>query len=307
MLINKQNLHMVFEGYSTAFQKGFEGAPRFWDRVAMKVPSGSSSNAYGWLGQLPNVREWLGDRVVKNLRVHSYALENRTFESTIEVKRTDVEDDQYGVLAPLFGEMGHAASEHPDELVFSLLAGGFSGLCYDGKPFFAEDHPVFDAKGVAAAVSNMQTGTDPAWFLLDCSRSIRPMIFQERLPYKLTTLTSDDDQNVFMRDTFLYGVRARANAGYGLWQLAFASKAPLTADNYEAARLAMRSLTGDEGRPLNVQPNVLVAPLSLESDARRLLKTETRVVMAGDPATPVVVGNEWAGTAEPIVTAWLTS
>lgn len=307
MIINSANLHLIFEGYSTAFQMGLEAAPRDWDRVAMKIPSSTRSNAYAWLGQLPNMREWIGDRVVKNLRAHSYALENVTFESTIEVPKPDIEDDQYGVFAQLFSEMGLAASEHPDQLVLSLLSNGFSGVCYDGKPFFAEDHPVFDASGTETAVSNMQTGTDPAWFLLDCSRSLRPLIFQERLPYKLTALTSDTDENVFMRDKFLYGVRARANAGYGLWQLAFASKAPLTAENYEAARLAMRSLTGDEGRPLNVRPNVLVAPLSLESDARRLLKNATRVVMMGDPAEPVVIANEWAGTAEPIVTVWLTS
>ena len=32
-----------------------------------------------------------------------------------------------------------------------------------------------------------------------------------------------------MTDEHVYGVRARVNAGLGLWQMAYASKAPLTA------------------------------------------------------------------------------
>jgi phage major head subunit gpT-like protein len=307
VIINSANLHLIFEGYSTAFHKGLEGAPRHWDRVAMTAPSTARSNTYAWLGQLPGMREWIGDRIIKNLRAHSYAIENVTFESTIEVPRPDIEDDQYGVFSPLFSEMGQQAGEHPDQLVFSLLANGFSGACYDDKPFFAADHPVRNATGAETAVSNMQAGTDPAWFLLDCSRALKPLIFQERTKYDLTALTGATDETVFMRDKFVYGVRARANAGYGLWQLAFGSKAPLTAENYEAARLAMRSFTGDEGRPLNIRPDTLVVPPALEGDARRLVNNATRVVTVGDPGTPVTVDNEWAGTAEPIVTAWLNT
>ena len=39
-----------------------------------------------------------------------------------------------------------------------------------------------------------------------------------------------------MTDEHVYGVRARVNGGLGLWQMAYASKAPLTAVNYAAAR-----------------------------------------------------------------------
>lgn len=86
-------------------------------------------------------------------------------------------------------------------------------------PRFDSDHPV---KG--SSVSNMQAGSQPAWFLIDTSRSIKPFIFQERSPYELTNLVNPTDENVFMRDEYLYGVRARANAGFGIWQLAFGPK-----------------------------------------------------------------------------------
>lgn len=67
-----------------------------------------------------------------------------------------------------------------------------------------------------------------------------------------------------MTDEYLYGVRARANAGFGLWQLAFGSRAPLTAANYAAARASMSSIKGDQGRVLGIRPNVLVVPPALE-------------------------------------------
>jgi len=307
MIINGLNLRNLFTGYSALFDKGVEGAPRYWDRVAMKASSSTSSNTYAWLGQLPSMREWVGDRVIRNLRAHSYTIEDVLFESTIQVPRRTIEDDQHGTFAPLFSEMGQQAGEHPDQLIFSLLARGFSELCFDGQYFFDADHPVNGPDGAVTSVSNMQAGTDPAWFLLDCSRVLKPLIFQERLAYKLTALDNETDENTFRRDEFLYGVRARVAAGYGLWQLAFGSKAPLTAENYEAARLAMRSFTGDEGRPLNIRPDTLVVPPALEGDARRLVTNATRVVSVGDPATPVAVDNEWAGSAEAIVTAWLNT
>jgi len=111
---------------------------------------------------------------------------------------------------------------------------------------------------------------------------------------------------VFWRDEYIYGVRA--NAGFGLWQLAFGSKEALTADNYEAARQAMMALKGDGGRPLNILPDTLVVPPSLEGAALRLTNNGSRIVTVNNGAgtvTPVAVTNEWAGTAKPIITPWL--
>lgn len=68
-----------------------------------------------------------------------------------------------------------------------------------------------------------------------------------------------------MTDKYLYGVRARANAGFGLWQLGFGSKAPPNSESHAAARAAMMNFKSDGGRILGVTPTVLVAPPHLES------------------------------------------
>ena len=48
--------------------------------------------------------------------------------------------------------MGEAAAQCPDTLCFDALKDGFHEKCYDGKPFFASDHP--SGKGGMKVVSN---------------------------------------------------------------------------------------------------------------------------------------------------------
>jgi phage major head subunit gpT-like protein len=299
MLINGANIASLFQGFNASFNKGQQAAPSRYKDVAMVIPSTTSETTYGWLGQFPRLQEWLGDRVIKNLESHSYAVKNKLFESTVKVKRTDVEDDQYGIYGPLMEEMGRTAGDHPDELIFALLALGFSTPCYDGQNFFDTDHPVGGEAGVAS-VSNMQAGAGASWFLLDTSRAIKLLLFQERIPYTFQSLTAEADENVFNRDEYLYGVRARANAGFGLWQLAFGSKATLDATNYTSARSAMMAIKSDEDRPMGIVPNKLVVGPSLEQAGRKLVNNQ--LVADGG----VAVSNEWAGSIELVVVPWLT-
>jgi phage major head subunit gpT-like protein len=142
MRINATSLRDIFAGFKTAFNAGFKGAQGHHRDVAMIVPSGTREEHYAWLGQFPNLREWLGDRVVKSLTAHGYGVPNRKFELTVAVSRPDVEVDRFGVFAPLMTEMGRVSAEHPDELVFSLPKAGFTSTCYDGQYFFDTDHPV---------------------------------------------------------------------------------------------------------------------------------------------------------------------
>ncbi|WP_430913747.1 Mu-like prophage major head subunit gpT family protein [Methylobacterium sp. sgz302541] len=298
MIINQQSLQSLFTGFGASFKKGFDGAESHYRDVAMVVPSATRQNNYGWLGQFPKIREWIGDRVVKNLSASSYVVVNRMFESTVSVPRTSIEDDQFGVFSPIVEEMGKAAAEFPDEMIFGLLKAGFQTLCFDGQYFFDIDHPVFDpAQNTMVMVSNMQAGAGPAWFLLDTSRAMKPMLYQERSSYTMTQLINDGDQNVFFRDEYIYGTRGRSNAGFGLWQLAFASKAALTAANYAAARAQMMNLRGDEGRILGITPTLLVVPPALEEAGRTLLGS---ALLSGGGTNP------WAGSAELLTTPWVS-
>lgn len=295
MLINSQNLDLVFKGFKAVYSEAYLQAPAHWDKIAMTVPSTARDETYGWLGQFPNLREWIGPRVVNNLKAHAFTIKNRKFESTVSVSRDDISDDRIGVFKPMFSEMGQLARRHPGELVFDLLKSGFSTNCFDGQYFFDTDHQVELSTG-PASVSNMQAGAGPAWFLLDTSRTVRPIIWQEREQYEFQSIVESNDPYVFINDDYMYGVRARVNAGFGLWQLGFGSKAALDETNYAAARAAMMDFRSDGGRILGVNPTVLVVPPALESDALHLLNTETKNGGGSNP---------WKGTAELIVTPYV--
>jgi phage major head subunit gpT-like protein len=114
--------------------------------------------------------------------------------------------------------------------------------------------------------------------------------------YEFQQLTDDTDEEVFKNDRYLYGVRARVNAGFGLWQLAWGSKQALTPANYAIARAAMMGYRADGGRVLGVKPGVLVVPPSLEEEALRIVNSE---LGTGGETNP------WKGTASLIVAPWL--
>lgn len=268
--------HAALAGLNTSFNTIFNGAlggvETTHGKVAMTVPSTTRENDYRWLGKLQGMREWIGDRVINNVAKDGYKVTNRKFENTVGVDRDDIEDDQIGVYNPLVTDLAQTAAEHPDYLVWSLFKAGFTTACYDRQNYFDTDHPVIDENGEEQSVSNFVDGANPAWFLLDTSRAIKPMIFQSRRPAKLTSLVNMDDPNVFMRDEFLWGVDMRCAAGFGLWQLAYASKEALTADSYMAARAAMQDMKGDHGRQLRLKPRLLVVPGTLEKKGLEVLK-----------------------------------
>jgi len=57
------------------------------------------------------------------------------------------------------------------------------------------------------------------WYLLKTDGVIRPFLFQDREAVEFTALTEDSDEG-FRREKFLYGVRARYALAYGYWQFA---------------------------------------------------------------------------------------
>lgn len=297
MKINSTNLKTLGTGFKTSFAGGLDQAEAQADMVATKVPSSTGQEEYGWLGKVPNVREWLGDRVVNNAVKSDYKIKNRDFELTLAVDRNDIDDDNLGIYGPLFTEMGRASGAFPSQLVFGLLKAGFTTNCYDGQFFFDTDHPVIGADGVTVnSVSNYGGGAGAPWFLMDLSRSLKPIILQERKGFDFVAMDNPDDPNVFHKKQFMYGVDARMNVGFGFWQFAYASQQALTAANYALAYAALEGLKGDHDRPLGIRPTHLVVPPAHREAAQRILVNATDAAGAANP---------WVGTAKLEVVPWL--
>jgi len=289
MVINQSALATIYTGFSMVFNKTFEGVTAQYPKIATVVPSSTKSQEYKWLGNMPMLRKWVGDRQVQNLEAHSYTIQNEKFEGTVGVDIDDIEDDALGVYPILIEQLAQSAAIFPDELCFGLLSKGFGNKCYDGAPFFGEHkigkrtlnnlgHKKFSAESYQEARSSMMSIVDEnkkslkimpnllvippqlegeakkvlladiinattnvnknsaeilvsheladnptAWFLLDTSKPLKPIIFQERKKPALASLDKATDSNVFMNGQALYGVDTRCNAGYGFWQMAYGS------------------------------------------------------------------------------------
>ena len=289
MIINPQNLRGIYVSFNTLFNQAFSEQKPTYEKVAAVVPSTSDSETYAWLGDIPGMREWIGDREIQNLTGSDYTIKNKDFELTVGVDRNAIEDDKIGLYKPSIQMLGASAASHPDELVYALLASGFEAKCYDGKAFFATDHevgknavsnkitsklslesyvtarammrgyknskgrslalvpnllvvpPALEAKAREILVAEFINGTkntmqgtaelhveprltsDAAWFLLDTSRPIKPLIYQQRKKAKFVSKTAETDDNVFMSKKFIYGADSRGNAGFGFWQMAVGS------------------------------------------------------------------------------------
>ncbi|TNF16826.1 MAG: hypothetical protein EP320_00775 [Rhodobacteraceae bacterium] len=297
MDINHASLAALNTAFTTAFNTTLTGVETTYGRIAMTVPSSTRNQTYPKLSELGPMREWIGERFIERLEVDGFTITNRKFEKTVAVQADDIADNQIGVYTPMISDLGQVAAELPDDLVWERLEAGFTTEHYDGQNFFDTDHPVLDADGNEQSVSNFQGGAGAAWYLIDDSRVIKPLIFQDREAAKITAKTSLTDDNVFMQDEFIWGAKRRCAAGFGAWQLAYASRQALTPENYALARKAMLEARGHRGRKLNLKPKLLVVSPANDGAAREILMNERDAAGAT---------NKWRNTAELMVEGRLT-
>ena len=123
-------------GLKTQFFQTFAKTPSMYDRISTLIPSDKDTEQYAWLGALPGVREFLDERQSQDMTPYSYAIKNKTWESTISVDRAALEDDLYGQIPLRIKQMAMSAKQHLDILTFGMLAAGFTQNGYDAVPFF---------------------------------------------------------------------------------------------------------------------------------------------------------------------------
>ena len=135
------------------FDTRVAAATPFYPQVCTVIPSDGADEAYGLLGSMPGVREWLGDRQFNELRAATFVIANKLWENSLLIKKTDIEDDRMGMYGPVMEDLAIEATYHPDELFFTALVNGETTACFDGQYFFDTDH----AWGNSGSQSNSLT------------------------------------------------------------------------------------------------------------------------------------------------------
>lgn len=250
-----------------------------WSRIATRIRSGSSQNLYPFLGETDGMREWLGDAVFDQLASHRYAIPNRKFQKGLTAHRDQIADDADGG-AGLYGSqaeiIARACASHPDELVIGeTLTQAETLLCHDGQPFFDDSHP--NQNGDGGTQDNTMGGAGTAWYLLDTSKPILPLIYQLREDIRLDRLFDLNNAETFFSHQFYWNAWMRDAAGFGVWWTAVKSQQTLDEANFVAARERLEQfhigvkdpLTGTYRSARNTA-TLLLIPQSLRESARKL-------------------------------------
>jgi len=122
------------------FDNGVKSVQPFYPALCTDVPSDGADEEYGLLGNVPQVREWIGDRDFKELRGAKWTIENKLWEQSLAIAKTRIRDDRLGLYSPMLAELGKRAVKYPDTLLFNLINAAESTACFDGQFFFDTDH-----------------------------------------------------------------------------------------------------------------------------------------------------------------------
>lgn len=167
----------------------------FYSRLATVIPSDGADEEYGMLGSVPSVREWLGEREFHTPRAAKFTIENKLWESSLVVKKTDIRDDRMKMYVPMFEQLAVRAARHPDKLLLGTLAvngvGATSGLALDGQYFFDTDHSWGDSGTQDNDLT--QNITTPSAPTIDEFRTSAALALQALLSFK-------DDKGEFLHD-----------------------------------------------------------------------------------------------------------
>ena len=134
---------LFVKGLRAEYQEAYDAYVANSDGIAMVVNSTTQTENYSWLGAVPRMRVFNGERKPVKIGNYKYSIDNEEYEASIAIDLKDVDDDQTGKYAILAGQIGESSAMFPDELLYgTLLPGGFSALAYDGQYFFDTDHSV---------------------------------------------------------------------------------------------------------------------------------------------------------------------
>ena len=141
MVLNKQNISAATQGFRAIFIKELAGGVQpVGLQLAMEVPSSNAVETWGWFEKVSGMKELTGEAKVEDLAAASYTIPNKEWEDTVAIPQADFERDKYGQYGKLIQLMAQGSKAHDSKQIASLLMGGFTNKCYDGKEFFSTAH-----------------------------------------------------------------------------------------------------------------------------------------------------------------------
>lgn len=151
MNLNSETMRNLFYAFNAYLQRGLDGGWKDYMRYCGFVKSTARIEKYPQTILAGAMREWVGDRVINEVKGKVLEVVNKDYEHTEGVSRNDIEDDTIGFYESLFYEMGLNAANLWAELSTEALTG--NGKWADEKAFFLADRKIGKA-----AINNIVGG-----------------------------------------------------------------------------------------------------------------------------------------------------
>ena len=87
----------------------------------------------------PRMREWVGERLIGSLDGGMHIIPTRTYEATVAVPRTAVEDDQYGAIERAARGLASEFFRFVHQSYIDILANGATLTTFDGLPLLTNN------------------------------------------------------------------------------------------------------------------------------------------------------------------------
>ena len=157
---------LLEKGLKAAFNKAYSGiiadsgATKALEAITSVLPSEGKDEKYGFLGDIPAVTEWIGDKTTGHIKDHDYTLTNKNYDVSINIDRNEINDDRMGILRPRIAQMVSAMQRYKWDLVIASIVAGTTLLAYDGDAFFAtHSSPTLDnlLGGTSSTIATIKT------------------------------------------------------------------------------------------------------------------------------------------------------
>lgn len=142
-----------------AYYQALEGADQKGvDLLATTVGVAGNVANFPFAGDIPQMQRWTDERAYDAFSTYSYSVTlGDPWEETVAIKRTALRDDMTGQLRQRARDLGSVAISNRLKQLIAALEGGSSAAGYDGKSFFASDHPAKAVDGTATTYANAGT------------------------------------------------------------------------------------------------------------------------------------------------------
>lgn len=140
MQITPKSLQDLRTAIELTLTKGRGMANPFWSRFAAKVTSATKHVNFPIHAATKKLRRWEGERKEVNGKAYDFQVTPEKFELTLGIPVEEIEDDNIGAWQAAMLDMGVQIELWPDDLLIEIILAAEVDTCFDGKPFFANDH-----------------------------------------------------------------------------------------------------------------------------------------------------------------------